>query len=248
MSLFGRWKRGKGTAESNGSVPSNQSATSKGVDADAAPFTLNMRQVYELSIAAFRARAFPDSGLEVMAERIVWMEERGLPALLAMTAEFTKLARGTVWNERFPKPVDGQLVFDCPFVAGTALSDKMDQLVTDDHSDIKGIMGPTNPFLFLPRIAEHAAKIGEPIEMFFKGGDPIGFVGQIVTDGDRILVSVPSIETLTFSKGLSFHRYGQPMPEEAWGARRTETTLSADWMLELAEFIARDQIDARPDQ
>jgi len=207
-----------------------------------------MGQVQHLAVAAFRARGFPDAGVEAYGQRMAWLEARGLPALMAMTAEFTVISKGRPWNERRPKPrADGQLVFDCPFIAGVTLADMMDQLVQPDPEDIRGIMGPSSPILLLPRIAEHAEKIGEPIEVFFKDGDPLQFTGQCVIDGERIVVQ-SDIKTLLFARGISLRRFGKPMPETAWGAEREQMSLGASWMLSLAEFIARDQTDARPDQ
>lgn len=114
--------------------------------------TLTMSQVYWLALAAFKARSFPDVSLVAEAHRIVWLEQRGLPGLMALAVEFTKLHNGKPWTSRTPIITsDNQMKFDCPFITGAALQDYLPELVSENPEDVRGINGPTNPFLLLPR-------------------------------------------------------------------------------------------------
>ncbi|MEM8839259.1 MAG: hypothetical protein AAGE89_14285, partial [Pseudomonadota bacterium] len=122
-----------------------------------------------------------------------------------------------------------------------------DQLVHPDPDEVKGIMGPTNPLLVVPRVARYAQKIGAPIHVYFKGGEPIQFVGRITTDGDKVLVE-GDLRNILLAKGLSFSRVKASLPEEAHGEVLERVTIGEGWMLKLAEFIARDEVDARPYQ
>jgi len=214
--------------------------------AESENITLTMRQVYELSYAAMQARGFPDQGNRHNVERICWLEQRGLPGFISLIAELTKEGRG-VWTSRGPKPnAERQTVFDCPFITGVMLPGMADQLVVEDPEEIKGLTGPSSPVLLLPRIAEHAQKIGEPIEMFFKvGQNPPSFGARIVTDGDKILAGGDA-DAIMYGWGVSFSRFGKSMPKEAHGAIKDETVINVAWLEKLADFIARDKTDDRP--
>ncbi|MEM8839924.1 MAG: hypothetical protein AAGE89_17685, partial [Pseudomonadota bacterium] len=163
--MFGRRKKTVKVSDASNNV-------STGEDADSSNVELAISQVFHLAKAAFIARGFPDNGIELIANQIAWLEARRLPALTCLTAEFTYHNTG-VWNQRQPRPdSNNQMVFDCPFISGIILEDYFDQLVHPDPDEVKGIMGPTNPLLVVPRVARYAQKIGAPIHVYFKGGEP----------------------------------------------------------------------------
>jgi len=231
--MFWKWKKDNKKSNELSDVQEKENSGSE------LPVNLTLNQVFHLAKAAFEARGFPRSGVEFLAEQIAWLEARGLPALTCLTAEFTILSKG-VWSERQPKPsANNQLVFDCPFISGVILEDYFEQLVDIDPNEIKGIMGPTSPLLILPRIARYSEKIGVPVQMYFKSGEPIEIVGCITTDGDKILVE-GDVGRFFVSTGLSFSRSETPLPDQAHGPIFERATIGEDWMLSLAEFIARD--------
>lgn len=155
-----------------------------------------------LSYAAAIARGFPPAVCDEIAARVLWLEQRGLPGVIALAREFLN-NHETGIDERG---------LQCPIVFGSFVADKFDELVANDPSQPNVTDGPTNGVLVLPKVAEHAAHIGRSIRVSWLMSDPPEIKAQTVIDADTV-ASYGDPEALLFNSGMGFALHGEELTD-----------------------------------
>lgn len=163
---------------------------------------ISMSEVYVLSYAAAVARGFPPAACDEIAGRVLWLECRGLPGVIALTREFLN-NNETAIDERG---------LQCPIVFGSFVADKFDELVATEPSQPNVTDGPTNGVLVLPKVAEYAEKIGKPIRVSWLMSNPPEIAAQTVVDTGTV-ASFGDPEALLFNTGMGFALHGEALKD-----------------------------------
>lgn len=189
---------------------------------------LTMTEVYTLAYAASVARGYPEPIADEVAFRVLWLEQRGLPGLIALTREFLN-NHETDFRERG---------MQCPIIAGTMLSDHFDELVARESERPNVIQGPANGVLILPKVAEYAERIGEPVRVSWIMGEPPQIVGQSVVDANKV-ETFGDFNAVILNTGVGFARHGEPLVG-GQGPTATQTELPDTVFEPLLGFIGKE--------
>jgi hypothetical protein len=190
-----------------------------------------MFEVYCLSYAAAEKRGWNDGAIaDAIAYRVLWLEQRGLPGMIALTREFlSNLA--TAPRERG---------LQCPIIRGALLIDQFDELVAPDPSTTRAISGPSNGILILPNVAQYAERIGAAVRVSWLIGEPPEIRAQTVVDGTSVF-SVGDPSAVLLNTGVGFARHGLPI-ENGSSADRFETEIPEQYFGPLISFIGGERI------
>lgn len=223
------WRKKKSVDPQRAGLPRTTAAQST---------SLEMTEVYALSYAAALQRGYPGAVADAIAGRVLWLERRGLPGVIALTREFvankdtTPVERGT----------------NCPFIAGTLLMDQFDLFVGRDIDRQLAIAGPTNGVLILPKVAEYAARIGETVRVSWLKGEPPEVIGETIVGADGAVVFIGDVCAALFNSGVAFVRDGSPGPASTvqTGAvpRVSNASVPDEVIAPLISFIGRDRLEA----
>ena len=135
---------------------------------------LGMLQVFLLAYGAAVARGWPQGEIaSEIAWRAVWLEERRLPGLGVLVNDFAR-NRGVDIKSR------GQR---CPIIRGALFADQAETLVSKTPAQPHVIDGPDAAILLLPKVAQHAALIGQTIRVSWVAGDRIQAQSFVAPDG-----------------------------------------------------------------
>lgn len=190
---------------------------------------LQMTEVYTLAYAASVARGYPEPIADEIAFRVLWLEQRRLPGLIALTREFLN-NHETDFRE---------LGMQCPIIAGTMLSDHFDELVAREPERPNVIEGPANGVLILPKVAEYAERIGEPVRVSWIMGEPPQIVGQSVVDADKV-ETFGDFNAVILNTGVGFARHGEPLVG-GQGPSATQTELPDTVFEPLLGFMGKER-------
>ena len=193
---------------------------------------LAMTEVYALSYSAALQRGYPGAVADAIAGRVLWLEKRGLPGVIALTREFI--------NNKDTTPVERGT--NCPFIAGTLLMDQFDLFVACDAGRQLAIAGPTNGLLILPKVADYAAQIGAPIRVSWLKGEPPEVTGEAIVGPNGAVLNHGNVSAALFNTGVAFVRDGASVPAAA--PPRTSASVADDMITALISFIGRDRLDA----
>lgn len=191
---------------------------------------LTMTEVYTLAYAASVARGYPEPIADEVAFRVLWLEQRGLPGLIALTREFLN-NHETDFRERG---------MQCPIIAGTMLSDHFDELVARESERPNVIQGPANGVLILPKVAEYAERIEEPVRVSWIMGEPPQIVGQSVVDANKV-ETFGDFNAVILNTGVGFARHGEPLVG-GQGPSATQTELPDTVFEPLLGFIGKERV------
>ncbi len=192
---------------------------------------LSLTQVYTLAYAATLSRGYPGPIPDEIAGRVLWLEQRGLPGLIALAREFLN-NHDTDFRERG---------MQCPIIAGALLPDHFDELVSREPSRPNVIEGPTNGVLLLPVVAQYAKKIGEPVRVSWIMGEPAEIVGQSIVDADSV-ASFGDINALILNSGVGFARHDEPLIDGRV-AEACEAQLPKEVFEPLLGFIGKQRLE-----
>lgn len=167
--------------------------------------TLSMDRVREYAIALVSKRGFPADSHQMIAERVVFLERRGLPGLLALLHEFATAKQDFAQRTAQSRQMAGG---HCPIVAGVELNAVAEQLTTAEDGDAKWIVAPSNPILLIPKIAEWVRPTGRLVRVSWAIDRQV--VAETVIDGFRI-AHIGPLSPLQHSEHIGFCRF----PEES---------------------------------
>lgn len=172
---------------------------------------LGMMQVFLLAYGAAVARGWPEGEIaSEIAWRVVWLEERRLPGLGVLVNDFAA-HRGSDIKARGSR---------CPIIRGGFFADQAEGLVSKTPSQPHVIEGPDAAILLLPKVAQHAAQIGQTIRVSWVAGGQIQAQSFVAPDGQ--LGHGGALADVLSATSTGFARHGEAYPfERAELARQT---------------------------
>lgn len=192
---------------------------------------ISMPEVYVFSYAAALSRGFPEPACDEIASRVVWLESRGLPGLIALTREFLN-------NHKTDLAERGM---QCPIIAGATLHEQFDDLVSKEPGKPNVIHGPTNGVLLLPAVARFAEKIGQPVRVSWLMSEPPEIMAQTVVGAGKV-ASYGEPEALLFNTGVGFALHGEDM-EDGQGPDLAFSEIPRQVFDPLLGFIGRERAE-----
>ena len=139
---------------------------------------LKSHEVRQLVVSSAERRGYPEPARAMIANRVVWLERRGMFGLAAWILELVEYA-GETLEQRFSmtRP-DGSTGRVCPFVFASLLNDKLDEITSAEDDQPKVLHAPAHPVLLLPKLASYLGPTGRLITVYW------------IVDGKEILRSV----------------------------------------------------------
>jgi hypothetical protein len=162
---------------------------------------LSMLQVFAYAYAAAEARGWPRGAIAAeIAWRTRWLEERRLPGLGVLVNHFAKHRNAD------PKALGQQ----CAIIRGAFFAEEADALVAKDPTRPHVIEGPEAAILLLPKVAQYAAQIGEPIRVSWVSDNQIQ--AQTVISPGGQMGHVGELQAILSASATGFARHGEPYP------------------------------------
>lgn len=201
--------------------------------------TFSLLEAYCLAYVAAEAKGWPKHDIrQGIAEKVVWLERRGMPGLMALVSDFLNHAEKP--GERGPA---------CPLIASAILSDQLPEYLSESASEMRIMRGPSHGVLVLPTVAHHSEKIGAPIRVSWLIGEPRDVVAQsvvcpdgtVLTRGDRgALISNDAVGFALASdlaSDLTSGKSGETRPDVSVTGDINEASLPAGLAMKLATFV-----------
>jgi hypothetical protein len=163
--------------------------------------TISMIEAYGLAHCASLTRGLPVAGSESIAWRVLWLEQRGLPGVFALTREY--LTHGA-------EPFGGRQMA-CPIIFGARIALGEVDVFPRDAQQQAVIPGITNALLVLPCVAKSADRLGEPLVVNWRAGEPVTTVAATAVTLDRAETR-GNLSALLDNTELGFARLGEPLP------------------------------------
>lgn len=136
-----------------------------------AMLTLSVERLGQLGAGLCEAAGFPRESLGQQSDAVTWLCVRGLPGLTYMFKAIMDTF-DLEMSERAPRPPEGGFtpVCPCPLTAAARLGSGFDDLdaarrASPDESQSLDMIVDNHPILMMPRLAEHAARLGVPVEI-----------------------------------------------------------------------------------
>ncbi|MCH9806206.1 MAG: DUF3726 domain-containing protein [Alphaproteobacteria bacterium] len=202
----------------------------KGPDQPDAGAKLSMTEIYTLAYVASIVRGYPEPIPDEIAWRVLWLEQRGLPGLVALTREFLN-NHDTDFRERG---------MQCPIIAGAMLGDHFDELVSKDPDRPNVIEGPANGVLILAKVADYARQTGEPVRVSWIMGEPPQIAGQCVVDAEKV-ATFGDVNALILNTGVGFARHDEPLKEGS-GPQASEAEIPRQVFEPLLGYIGKQRL------
>ncbi len=163
--------------------------------------SLGMLQVYVLAYAAAEARGWPRGPVaSEIAWRVLWLEQRRLPGLGMLVSDFSA--------NRDDDPKSRGMT--CPIIRGAFFLDQADELVAKNPAQPHVVDGPDAAIVLLPKVAQYAAQIGEPIRVSWVLGGRIAAQTVVAPDGQ--MGHAGGLSDILSSTSTGFALHGEPYP------------------------------------
>ena len=168
--LFGRKERGH--KPSFGGLPVVGTPTEGGLN-------VKIEELRLLVISSAERRGYPEPARALIADRIEWLERRGMPGLFAWILELTEYGDETIEERSSSTRPDGSTGRMCPFVWSAHLDhDKLVEITSADPERPSVLAAPSHPVLVLPKLTRFLGAMGRMITVHW------------AVDGHEILQSV----------------------------------------------------------
>jgi hypothetical protein len=173
---------------------------------------MSMLQVFLLAYGAALARGWPEGAVaSEIAWRALWLEERRLPGLGVLVNDFVRHRQEDI-------KARGQR---CPIIRGAFFDNQAETLVSKTPERPHVIEGPDAAILLLPKVAQHAAQIGQVIRVSWVAGDRIQAQSFVAPDGQ--LGHGGALADVLSATATGFALHGGPYPfDRAEPARQTQ--------------------------
>jgi len=197
---------------------------------------LKIDEVRQYCFALAAQRGYPEDSFGMIADRVGFLERRGLPGFEALILDLTTFKNETL-AERFsivrPNGVKGG---HCPFVAGVQLDDKLDEFTSGDPYTSNVIIAPSAAMLLIPKVASFAGPMGRLVSITWYRDDQEAL--KTVLDGYRIAHN-GDLTALANATEIGFARYPEeeyPIPPIQAG-QFNDIEVSAERMLAIQDLL-----------
>lgn len=208
---------------------------------DLEAISLTMEEVSRYCVAAARRRGFPEDSLEMIAQRVCFLEQRDLPGFFALIQEALAYPEETYPQRAAPTRLNGQEGGRCPFAAGIIFSENLGTYMALPEGKVAVFTAPSNPVLMLPKLAQHAGANGIIMKVNWYRAE--GHVATTLLDGHRTAHFGPTLPLFSSTQiGLCrFREESNTMPGPLRAAHINNIKMPVAVMRQLIRYIGGEQ-------